>query len=427
MSEQPSYLSRIFQFFADKLPAFSFAVALMALFLASGQAFTGKSAPIDWRDAVNKTNQKEEYQLAMRNQHEGNNAWQSMFGNNPNLIADVAQQMAPSVVNIDVSRTRSAVMPNSPFDDEMLRQFFGFEPGDDGGASPFRRFGGALPKQVEIGNGSGVIIDPQGHILTNNHVVFQADKITVTLQDGRKIPARIVGVDKYSDLAVLKIDAPNLKPALIGNSDKLRPGEWVIAVGSPLGFDHTVTLGIISGISRRVPDINTNVDFIQTDAAINPGNSGGPLVNLKGEVIGINTAISGRAQNIGFAIPVNVVKKVTDAIIANGRVQRPWIGISMTDISPELAQSLGLPGNTEGVVVAQVMPKSPAAQSGFRQGDIIQRLDGQKIVSPKTVQDAVKDRPIGAKLSFQILRDGNLMALQARTEQLPDGYDGTKP
>ncbi len=349
-----------------------------------------------------------------------------MFGNNPNLIADVAEQLAPSVVNIDIAKKvrRPAYDSGvaSPFEDEIFRRFFGFEEGQ----SPFQRLPQgqhrATQRRVIQGNGSGVIIDKEGHILTNNHVIQGADEVQVTLNDGRVFPAKKVGSDRFSDIAVLKIEADKLIPAKLGNSEHLRPGEWVIAVGSPLGFDHTVTLGIISAISRRVPDINVNLDFIQTDAAINPGNSGGPLVNLHGEVVGINTAISGRGQNIGFAIPANVARNVSHILITEGNMSRPWIGIAMSEITPELAKSLGLTGETSGVIVAQVMAGSPAERSGFRYGDIIQRVDGKKVQEAKTIQNLVQGKPIDTTLNFQIIREGRLMAVSVKTDRLPDTY-----
>jgi len=221
-------------------------------------------------------------------------------------------------------------------------------------------------------------------------------------------------------LAVLKLlGATDLKPATLGSSSNLRPGEWVIAIGSPLGFDHTVTLGIISAISRQVPDINSNVEFIQTDAAINPGNAGGPLGNLRGAVVGIKTAISGNGQNIGFAIPVNVVKNVSKDLIAGGEVTRPWIGISMAKLNQTLAKSLGLPENIEGVIVAQVIPGSPAHKAGFQQGDIIQRINGKIMDNPKSIQETVRSFPINSTLNVQILRNGQMSALTLKTEKLP--------
>lgn len=335
----------------------------------------------------------------------GNNAFSS-------LIADVAQQLAPAVVNIDVSRTQKVTA--NPFRDDLFERFFGLE----------RGFPEVPQERVlkQVGNGSGVIIDENGRVLTNYHVVGGADEIIVTLNDGRKTPARVLGSDPLTDLAVVQMELrQDLRPAALGDSKALRPGDWVLAIGSPLGFDHTVTLGIVSALSRQVPDINTNVDFIQTDAAINPGNSGGPLVDLQGAVIGINTAISGRAQNIGFAIPINTAKEIASALIEKGEIIRPWIGISMTELTPELKKGLGLSETTEGIVVAQVMAKSPAARAGFEQGDVIQRIDGEKIEKPDAVQDKVRGKAVGEELNFQVLRNGQMKALVVKTEALDRG------
>lgn len=350
-------------------------------------------------------------------------------------VADVAQKLAPSVVNIDVVRSAPAraTMPQA-FEDDLFRRFFGLAPEDFAPPSfpgPPGQGNGFRLKQV--GNGSGVVIDGEGHILTNDHVVNGADELTVTFNTGKneesatvKAKATLVGTDPFTDLAVIKVDPQALKglhlvPATLGNSDALRPGDWAMAIGSPLGFDHTVTLGIISALSRKIPDINSNVAFIQTDAAINPGNSGGPLVNLQGEVIGINTAISGQGQNIGFAIPVNSAKTVVDSLISKGKVERPWIGLSLGDLTPELIKSMGLPEGTQGVVVAQVLPKSPAQQAGLQQGDIIQRIDGQRVSDPKMMQELVRNKPVGTPLNLQLLRDGELKALSLKTQLLsPD-------
>lgn len=344
-------------------------------------------------------------------------------------VADVAEWVAPSVVNIDVEKTRPAFSSDMgfPFGDEMLKKFFGFE-----GATP-PGLPSRVPKKTLTGNGSGVVWDKDGHILTNHHVIQGAEKITVTFQDGQAVLASLLGVDPYSDLAILKLEGPNIpkniKPASVGNSQLLRPGEFVLAIGSPLGFDHTVTLGIISAKSRKVPDINHNVEFIQTDAAINPGNSGGPLVNLKGEVIGINTAISGLGQNIGFAIPVDTVKAIAQTLIAEGTVQRPWLGIAMTELNPaenpELAKSLGIPESTTGVVVSQVMAGSPAATAGFQVEDVIQRLNGKKMETAKAIQKEVQTLPIQSPLTFQVLRGGKLLVLKTKTEALPNPLQKT--
>lgn len=335
----------------------------------------------------------------------------------PNLVADVAEAIAPSVVNIDTQKTAKVRRRSgSPFQNDPFFQFFGMP---EGYGDP----SGGLPMRTPImrGNGSGVILSADGQVLTNNHVIQGADQIVVTLRDGRKFDATVVGRDPMTDLAILKLkEAKNLTPAKLGDSSKLRPGEWVIAVGSPLGFDHTVTLGIVSALSRQVPDINSNVEFIQTDAAINPGNSGGPLVNLKGEVIGINTAIVGSGQNIGFAIPSSTVKRITQDLVTNGKVTRPWIGINMTNLSPELAQSLGLPENTAGIAVAQVIPGGPADKAGLVQGDIIQRVNGKTIASSKDMQDLVRSKPANSSLNLQILREGKMQAISVKTEILPE-------
>jgi serine protease Do len=336
-----------------------------------------------------------------------------MFSRSSELIADVAQDVAPSVVNIDVQR-QGRGMSSSPFSDEFFQRFFGVQP-----MMPHQMQQGRMP--VIKGNGSGVVISADGDVLTNNHVVEGADKIIVTLNDGRKFSARVTGRDPFSDIAVVKMEgATNLKPAKLGTSKSLRPGEWVVAIGSPLGFDHTVTLGIVSALSRQVPDINSNVEFIQTDAAINPGNSGGPLVNLDGEVIGINTAIAGSGQNIGFAIPIDIVKNVTTDLMAAGHVTRPWIGISMTGLNADLAKSLGIAEDTQGVVVAQVMPNSPSYRAGFQQGDVIQRINGAMVKSPKEIQDLVRSKPVNSTFNIQVLRNGQMTAVNLKTEPLPD-------
>lgn len=352
------------------------------------------------------------------------------------LIADIAENVAPSVVNIDVARRVSAqelpgggpggfgMMPP-----DLFRFFFG---------SPFEGPGGnGVPRgeNQQLGNGSGVIFDTQGHILTNYHVVGDADTIQVTLHKGQKLPAKLVGADPLTDLALLKLELnptkgpkPVLHPARFGQSRQLRPGDWVIAVGSPLGFDHTVTLGIVSALSRQVPDINSNVDFIQTDAAINPGNSGGPLVNLSGEVVGINTAISGRAQNIGFAIPADTVRTVAQDLAEHGKVNRPMLGISMSDLTPELAAGLGLPEETKGVVVGAVLPQSPAERAGFQQGDIIQRINGKPVTEARQVQEWVRQSPIGTTFNMQIVREGNLRGLKITSQALsPEALEAALP
>lgn len=345
------------------------------------------------------------------------------------LLADVASAMAPSVVNIDVSVERIVHPMSQGFsfnfgdgsESELFRQFFGLpseQNAPNGNGQPYK-------EREQVGQGSGVIVDAtKGYILTNHHVIKGATELLVTLNDKTKLKAKVVGSDALTDLAVLQVTPPKqgLTAAKLGNSAKLRPGDWVLAIGSPLGFDHTVTMGIISALSRQVPDINENVDFLQTDAAINPGNSGGPLINLSGEVVGINTAIvaTGRAQNIGFAIPSNTVNSITQQLIQKGKIERAYVGVSLQDVTPDIAEQLGLPTNTKGVVVALVAPHSPADRAGLQQGDVIQRMNGEPVVDTKTLQTKIRALPIGSELGFQVLRaKGKLVACTLKTERLP--------
>ncbi len=350
----------------------------------------------------------------------------------PDLIADVAEKVAPSVVSVNVEKTATLNAPDLsglPFGDELMKRFFGMSGGGDG--SPFTPFGGAPGQSAQrtiTGNGSGVILSQDGYILTNNHVIASVDKVSITLNDGRQFPARLIGRDTYSDVAVLKIDAPaHLTAITLGDSDKLRPGEWVIAVGSPLGYDHTVTQGIVSALSRKIPALNSNVSFIQTDAAINPGNSGGPLVNLRGEVIGINTAVSGRGQNIGFAIPINEVKQIANTLIAGKPLVRPWVGLSMVALNADLAQHVGLPPTTQGVLIAQVMQNSPAYQAGLMQSDVIQQVDGQAVIQPEAVQAVIRSKPLNTTLVLGILRNGHPIQVKVTTQPLPENSESLVP
>ena len=355
----------------------------------------------------------------------GNGGVQAFY---PELIADVAETVAPSVVNIDVEKTARINAPNFsglPFGDDLIRRFFGGD--SNSGFTPFGGMG-APGQRTVTGNGSGVVMSKDGYILTNNHVVASVDKVTVTLNDGRQFPAKLVGRDSFSDVAVVKIEgATNLTPIKLGNSDRLRPGEWVLAIGSPLGFDHTVTQGIVSALSRKIPDLNSNVSFIQTDAAINPGNSGGPLVNLQGEMIGINTAVSGRGQNIGFAMPINSVKVIADTLIAGKPVLRPWIGLSMVGLKPDLAKHLGLAPETQGVVVAKVMQDSPAYKAGLMQSDVLTKVDGKAVTSAEQVQLSVRQKPLNSKLSLDILRNGHPVQVSLTTEAMPENTDALTP
>jgi serine protease Do len=341
----------------------------------------------------------------------------------PNTVADIAQALAPSVVNIEVNQNIPGGQVGIPFFEMPFGNFDFFyngqrmTPRPGGGRPPGMP---NLPKLPERHNtGSGFIIRPDGYILTNSHVVRGSSKIKVTLSDKRIFEGTVVGTDSFSDLAVVKINATSLPAVKMGTSANLRPGDFAIAIGSPLGLDHTVTFGIISAVGRTVTDVNGNINFIQTDAAINRGNSGGPLLNLDGEVIGVNTAIRTDAQNIGFSIPIDVAKGVVDDLIAHKKIARPWLGISMQEIDDVLAKSLGISPTPKGVMVAQVFAGSPARAAGLKQGDIIERIDGKDVASGKEVQDLVHSHKVSDTLSFFILRNKVGQAVAVSIGQYP--------
>ena len=260
-----------------------------------------------------------------------------------------------------------------------------------------------IPKQ---GSGSGVVIDESGLILTNDHVVHGANEIMVTFSDNKSYPAKIQGYDTISDLALLKISAENLKAANLGDSDKIRIGESVIAVGSPYHFQQTVTCGVLSGRGRDLSDQSKDLqDLLQTDAAINPGNSGGPLVDLNGDVIGINTAIVPYAQGIGFAIPINTVKNIVKQLKEHGKVVRPYIGVVMQDLNPQISEYLDY-GASNGIVVAGVVPDSPAGFSGLRPKDIITEINGARAKDSEEIRGIIKKSNIGDTITLKIWRSG---------------------
>jgi serine protease Do len=332
-------------------------------------------------------------------------------------FAAVAEQVEPSVVFIRSQRTERATHPRVP---QGLERFFNGQP---------------RGPQVERGSGSGFVISADGYILTNNHVVEDADKVIVRLSDKREFIAKVVGTDPNTDVAVLKIDAPRLTPAALGNSDASRIGEWVLAIGNPLGdqFTFTVTSGIISGKGRRLAGLlrsNASIaDFIQTDAAINPGNSGGPLVSVKGEVIGINSAIaseSGYNQGYGFAIPINLARTVMTQLIASGRVQRAALGIMVQDASQNDAQYVGLP-DVRGVVVAAFPKeyKSPAEAAGLEQGDVIITIDGKPISYVAQLQQLVGFRKPGEAVKVEVARKGGVR--KVFTVRLMEQKDEVRP
>jgi Do/DeqQ family serine protease len=327
----------------------------------------------------------------------------------------VAQRVRPAVVNIgtiQVARARRAPFApgqsDDPFFKDFFDQFFGRQ--GPGGPGEFR----------QPGLGSGVIIDKRGYVLTNFHVVKGADGVTVRLGDKHEFRGRIVGSDPKTDLAIVKFEPDHeLTLATLGNSDTLRVGEWAIAIGNPFGLDQTVTVGVISATGRSDVGIATYENFIQTDASINPGNSGGPLVNLKGEVIGINTAIVASGQGIGFAIPANMVKRVVAQLIDRGKVTRGWLGVSVQPMTAELAQLLGLAG-TRGALVARVYPKSPAESAGLTQNDVIVRFDGTAVDDYHHLQRLSAEAEVGKTVSLDVLRKGAKRTVTAKISEAPD-------
>jgi Do/DeqQ family serine protease len=335
---------------------------------------------------------------------------------NPNMISDIVREVGPAVVRIDASRTVQTNLPPM-FEDPFFRQFFG----DNLRNIPSER--------VEQGVGSGFITTADGQIITNAHVVDGADRVQVTLKDGRSFEGRVVGADPVTDVAVINIDARDLPTVSVSDSDQLLPGEWVVAIGNPLGLDSTVTAGIVSATGRTSREVGVpdkRVDFIQTDAAINPGNSGGPLLNLRGEVVGVNTAIIQGAQGLGFAIPINTVERITADLLDDGQVEHAFLGIQMVTLSPELKDNINSNPNSpitvndeEGVLIVQVVPNSPAARDGLRIGDVILAVDGQAINESQEVQDTVADAAVGANLQLTIRRNGQEQTLNVRPGNIP--------
>ena len=338
-----------------------------------------------------------------------------------NFVIDVVKETGPAVVRINSERKVKAEVPEA-LNDPFFRNFFGGQPPQ-------------MPDQVQRGTGSGFIISRDGQILTNAHVVAGADTVTVTLKDGRQLPGRVMGSDPTTDVAVVKIAADNLPAVKIGNSDNVQVGEWAIAIGNPLGLDNTVTTGIISAKGRHSAEIGVGdkrVDFIQTDAAINPGNSGGPLLNANGEAIGMNTAIIQNAQGLGFAIPINKAQSIAEQIIAKGKVDHPFLGIQMVEVTPELKQQLrqntGVMLKAEqGVAIMRVVPNSPADAAGVKPGDVIQNVQGQAVQSPSQVQDLVEKTQIGSTLPLQINRDGQVVSLNVKVGVMPNRMAQSAP
>ena len=337
-----------------------------------------------------------------------------------NSFAPVVKKVLPAVVNVSSAKmvkTPVGMMPGNM--DPFFRQFFG--DGDDNGA-PFGFNGRAPRQQREQGLGSGVIVSPEGYILTNNHVVDGATDVRVTLSDKREFKARIVGTDPKTDLAVLKIDAANLPSVVIGDSERVQVGDYALAIGNPFGLGSTVTMGIVSATGRGNLGIEDYEDFIQTDAPINPGNSGGALVNDRGDLIGINTAILSHGsegnQGIGFAIPVSVARNVTDQILRNGKVTRAYLGVMSEEVTPALAKAFHAQ-EVAGALVAAVTPDSPASQAGIEKGDIILSVNGKPVNDSAQLRMTISLMQPGASVSVKLLRDGTERAVSAKLAELP--------
>lgn len=324
-------------------------------------------------------------------------------------FADIAESVTPSVVTITAQKVTKIQNPFGDFDFPF--EFFGFN---------------MPPKEREFRSsalGSGVIVD-QGYVITNNHVIEDAEEVKIVLHDKREFEATVVGADAKTDIAVLKIDEKNLPRAKLGDSDHLRVGEWVLAIGSPFStrLGNTVTHGIISGLGRSGMQLSTYESYIQTDASINPGNSGGALVNLDGEVIGINSAIlsrSGGSNGIGFAIPINLAKKVMNDIITQGRVVRAWLGVTIQELNQELSESLGLK-DVRGVLISDIMEGSPAETAKLQSGDVVVKVNDQNVTDPSELQLNIASRSPGETVSLAIIRDGKDKNINVKLGEMPD-------
>jgi len=337
-----------------------------------------------------------------------------MAGGSGKNFVEIAKSVKPAVVNIAATRSgKSGESPHgSPLDDPFFRKFFGDE---------FFKRDAPQREPRERGQGSGVIVEASGLIITNNHVVNKADEIRVFLSDKREFKGKLIGTDTKTDIAIVKIEATGLPTVPWADSDQLEVGEYVLAVGSPFGLTQTVTMGIVSAVGRASMGIAEYEDFIQTDAAINPGNSGGALVNVRGELVGINTAIfsqSGGNMGIGFAVPSNLSRAVMDQLVRTGKVVRGWLGVAIQDLSSELAAQFGIT-DTKGVLVSDVMEDSPAKKAGFERADVIIEYDGKPMDSPTHLRNAVAQTPIGKKVSIKLIRDKKLKTIEVTIVEQP--------
>ncbi|WP_163335951.1 DegQ family serine endoprotease [Desulfopila sp. IMCC35008] len=340
---------------------------------------------------------------------------------NDNGFVDIVKKANPAVVHIRVEQSVSSGNYGQQFDEMFNNPFFERFFGPQFRQNPQRQ-----KQHKQQGQGSGFIISNDGYILTNNHVVDKADKITVFLSDEREFEATLVGSDPQSDVALIRIeDGGNLPTLPLGDSDALEVGEWVIAIGNPFGLSQTVTVGVVSAKGRSSVGINEYENFIQTDAAINPGNSGGPLLNIEGEVIGINSALFSRTggyMGIGFAIPVNMVKSIQDQLKSSGKVTRGWLGVIIQDIDKDLAKSFGLK-KAEGILISEVQPGSPAEDSSIQQGDVLLRLNGTALQNTADLRNRVALLLPGSTAELDIIRDGKERTIKVKIGERPDNLN----
>ena len=328
-------------------------------------------------------------------------------GGRPDSVADLAEALSPAVVNIQTERKASGARGRQ---EDLFEEFFG---------RPFPRRERPRRGFRTESTGSGFVISRQGHIVTNNHVIHGADRIWVVFEDGRKLEAQVVGTDPKTDLALIEIDSDlPLEVAPLGDSDRTRVGDWVMAIGNPFGLDHSVTLGILSARGRDI-DAGPYDDFLQTDASINPGNSGGPLIDMKGRVIGINTAINAHGQGIGFAIPINMAKQLLPALREHGSVTRGWLGVSIQRVNPVLAEAWGL-DEARGALISQVFDDGPAAKAKLQRGDVIVEFDGVEVEEFDDLPRIVAATAPGAKVGVVVLRDGERKKLNAVLDTLAE-------
>jgi serine protease Do len=330
-------------------------------------------------------------------------------------FSNVADAVMPSIVVITSSRTVQNASGQLPFggNDPFMRRFFG---------NPFQDEDQAPRDEQVRGLGSGVIVSEDGYILTNNHVVNEADKVQVRLDRHTLLDATIVGTDPRSDLAVLKVDRKNLPALSFGNSENVKIGEWVVACGAPFGLERSITVGIVSAKGRSNVGVTDYEDFIQTDAAINRGNSGGALINLKGELIGINTAIAtqtGGSNGVGFSIPINMARYIMSSLIEDGKVSRGWIGVNIDDINENLVKGLGLPKDATGVVISGVQEGSPADRAGLQGNDVIVKLNGQLVEDRNDLRNRVSTTKPGTTVDLVILRNGSMRDVSVKLDELP--------